>query len=71
MQINVVSHPISLEKEVSVARPSCQCRGAKIEHIVGVVKKVIKNNTGYWYYLDVGKGSGVTVKADWVTSVKD
>lgn len=67
MQINVVSHPIALEKVVSVTRPSCQCRGAKLEHLQGKIKKVIKNNSGFWYYLD----TGITVKAEWITEVKE
>lgn len=67
MQITVVSHPIELDKVVEVTRPSCQCRGAKLEHLVGKVTKVIKNNSGFWYYLS----TGVTVKAEWVTAVLD
>lgn len=65
MQINVVSHPIAVDKVIKVSRPSCQCKGAKIENLQGKVKKVIKNNSGFWYYLDIG----VTVRADWVTDV--
>lgn len=65
MQINVVSHPIPLDKVIKVNRPSCQCRGAKIETVQGKIKKVITNQAGIWYYLDIG----VTVRADWVESI--
>lgn len=65
-QIHVVNHPIPLEKKVSAMRPSCACRNAKLERVEGVVKKVIHNQAGYWYYLDIG----VTVKGDWVETVK-
>lgn len=65
MQINVIPHPIAVDTVVIVNRPSCQCRGAKIETVQGQIKKVITNQAGIWYYLDVG----VTVKADWVQSI--
>lgn len=61
----VVNHPIALEKRVHALRPSCPCKGAKLEPVEGVVKKVIHNQAGWWYYLDIG----VTVKGQWVDAV--
>lgn len=65
MQIHVVNHPIPLERKVRANRPSCPCKGAKLIPVEGVVKKVIHNHTGYWYYLDIG----TTIKGEWVTDV--
>jgi hypothetical protein len=61
-QIPSVAHPIPLETKVTVLKPSCPCKNAKYETVTGVVKKVIQNQTGYWYYLDIG----ITVKDAWV-----
>jgi hypothetical protein len=66
MQINVISHPLAVDKIVRVNRPSCQCRGAKMETVQGTIKKVITNQAGIWYYLG---NIGITVKADWVIEV--
>lgn len=65
MQVNILAHPLALETVVKANRPSCACKNAKIETVQGKIKKVIKNQAGIWYYLDVG----VTVKAEWVTEV--
>jgi hypothetical protein len=66
MQINVISHPLAVDKIVRVNRPSCKCRGAKMETVQGTIKKVITNQAGIWYYLG---NIGITVKADWVIEV--
>lgn len=66
MQIHVVNHPLKEGQVVRANRPSCQCRGAKIESVQGTIKKVITNHAGVWYYLgDVG----ITVKGEWVQEV--
>ena len=65
-QINAaVPHPIAMDKKVMALRPSCPCKGATFERVEGIIKKVIHNQTGYWYYLSVG----ITIKADWVQFV--
>lgn len=61
-----VSHPIALETKVVANKPSCPCKGATYSLVEGVVKKAIHNQTGYWYYLDIG----VTVRGEWIQSVK-
>lgn len=65
-QIFVIDHPVALGTRVHAMRPSCQCRGAKLEPIEGTVGKVIHNQAGYWYYLTE---PGVTVKGQWVDAV--
>jgi len=65
-QIYVVDHPVALGKRIRAQRPSCACRGAKIEQVEGTVGKVIHNSSGYWYYLTE---PGVTVKGQWVDMV--
>lgn len=65
MQIFAVEHPLSEGQTIRANRPSCQCRGAKLESVEGMIKKVIKNQAGFWYYLDIG----VTVKGEWVQQV--
>ena len=62
---NSINHPLPLETTVLVNRPSCQCRGAKIQQVTGKIKKVINNHKGVWYYLDIG----YTVSKDWILEV--
>jgi hypothetical protein len=61
-QIISINHPIPLETSVTALRPSCPCKNAKYEEVKGVVKKIIQNQAGFWYYLDVG----ITIRGDWV-----
>lgn len=61
-QISRVTHPIPLETKVHALRPSCPCKNAKHEAVDGVVKKIIQNQAGFWYYLD----TGITIRGDWV-----
>ncbi len=61
-----VQHPLEVGKKIAVNKPSCNCRGAKIELVEGTIGKVIKNHSGYWYYLT---DLGVTVKSEWVQRV--
>ena len=61
-----IDHPLALEKFVIAKRPSCACVGAHMIMSEGVIKKVIKNNSGHWYYLS----TGVTVRDIWITDVK-
>lgn len=61
-QIISINHPIPLETKVTAMRPSCPCKNATYEEVKGVVKKIIQNQAGFWYYLDVG----ITIRGDWV-----
>jgi hypothetical protein len=61
-----VTHPIAIDRKVVANKPSCPCKGATYSLVEGVVKKVIHNQTGFWYYLDIG----VTVRGEWIQSVK-
>lgn len=63
--MSVVSHPLSVDDRVKVAKPSCACQGAKWTDVEGTILKVINNKTGIWYFLD----SGITVKAEWVKGI--
>lgn len=65
-QIHVVDHPIRIGATVNGLRPSCPCRGARMEPFKGIVAKVIRNQAGYWYFLT---DLGITVKGEWVTLV--
>ncbi len=61
-----VTHPIPLDTKVVANKPSCPCKGASFTLVEGVVKKVIHNQTGFWYYLgDIG----VTVRGEWIQSI--
>ena len=57
-----VIHPLALDTKITAMKPSCPCKNAKYEQVVGVVKKIIQNQSGYWYYLDIG----VTIRGDWI-----
>jgi len=61
-----IQHPLEVNQRVEVDRPSCACKGAKIEKMDGTIGKVIKNHTGYWYFLS---DRGITVKSEWVKAV--
>lgn len=65
-QLNTpITHPLAVGTKVTANRPSCPCKGAKIQSVTGVIQKIIHNQTGYWYYL----GTGTTVKDLWVVQV--
>lgn len=66
MNIDIV-HPLPVGKTIQGSRPSCPCRTAQMIPYKGVIKKVIENRSGVWYYMDIG----ATVKADSVTAVLD
>lgn len=59
-----IEHPLEIGITVEGTRSSCACRGSKQVPFKGVIKKVITNRNGTWYYLDIG----VTVKSDMITS---
>lgn len=61
-----IVHPLPVGAIVEGTKPSCPCRNAKQIPFRGVIKKVIENHTGIWYYIDIG----VTVKADNITAVR-
>lgn len=61
-QISGIAHPLALETKVTASKPSCPCKAATHMLVSGVIKKVIQNQAGYWYYLD----SGITIKGDWI-----
>lgn len=61
-----ISHPLAVGKRVHVMRPSCPCRGAKLEPFEGTIGKVIQNHSGFWYYLTE---PGITVRGAWVDAV--
>ncbi len=62
-----VSHPLELGTKVKSKKPPCSCKGpgAPWETTTGIVRKVINNHNGIWYFLS----SGSTVKADWISEV--
>ena len=60
-------HPLALNTQVEANRPQCPCKGASYIRVTGKVKKVIKNQAGYWYYLD----TGATVSAAAIVRVID
>lgn len=64
-QISGVVHPLPLETKVTAMKPSCPCKNAKYEQVTGVVKKMIQNQSGYWYYLDIG----ITIRGEWIQYV--
>lgn len=60
-----IQHPLATNVTVVATRKTCQCRGGKMEEVTGKVLKVIRNQSGFWYYLD----TGITIKSDQVTQV--
>lgn len=54
MSLTVV-HPLMLNTKVRATVSGCACRGGKLELIEGTVLKVITNQQGFWYYLDLGR----------------
>ncbi len=64
-QIININHPLVLDTKIKASRPRCQCKGGGTEIVIGVIKKVISNNTGNWYYLS----TGVTVQDRWVVEI--
>ncbi len=65
MQVFRFTHPLPLSAQVTASKPSCPCKGATYETLVGKIEKIIKNQSGYWYYLDIG----ITVRDIWITDV--
>lgn len=65
LSLTIVSHPLPAETKILASKPSCPCKGATWSDVQGTIKKSISNNSGLWYYLDIG----ITVKSDWVKNV--
>jgi hypothetical protein len=65
MSSPVVTHPIPVDSTIEALKPICPCKGGGFEPVVGKVLKVIHNQAGYWYYLDINQ----TVRADRVTKL--
>lgn len=64
-QIYNIAHPLSLETRVRANKPICPCKGGGNTEVVGTIKKIITNQTGNWYYLDIG----TTVSEKWIIGV--
>lgn len=62
-----IVHPLELNTKVISSKPPCTCKGpgAPWEQTTGLVRKVINNHSGVWYFLS----SGSTVKSDWIIEV--
>lgn len=62
-----IVHPIELNTKVKSRKPPCACKGpnAPWEETVGLVRKVINNHSGTWYFLS----SGSTVRDEWITEI--
>lgn len=64
--MKAITHPLKEGQIVVGNKPVCPCTGQKFKQVSGIIKKVIRNQSGYWYYLD----SGITIKDNWIISVK-
>lgn len=62
-----IEHPLKQGTTVEGTRSSCACRGSKQVPFKGIIKKVITNRNGTWYYLDIG----VTVKSDVISAASN
>lgn len=62
-----IAHPLTLNTVVISRKPPCSCHGpnAPWTETKGIVRKVINNHSGTWYFLS----SGSTVKSDWIKEV--
>lgn len=62
-----ITHPLEVNTVVRSSKPPCSCLGpnAPWEETKGIIRKVINNHSGVWYFLS----SGSTVKADWVKEI--
>lgn len=63
--MNNFNHPLPLETKVRANKPQCACKGGGTVPVTGIIKKVINNHTGHWYYLDIGS----TVQDQWITDI--
>jgi hypothetical protein len=64
-QTTNITHPLLLETKIKATRPRCSCKGGGFDIVLGVIKKVITNHTGHWYYLS----TGITVQDKWVVEI--
>jgi hypothetical protein len=64
-QTIAINHPLALETKIKAGRPRCSCKGGGTDIVLGVIKKVITNHTGNWYYLS----TGITVQDKWVIEI--
>lgn len=62
MQVPLTNQPLPLETHVRANKPRCACKGGGHEVVIGAIKKVITNHTGYWYYLS----NGSTISESWI-----
>lgn len=60
-----INHPLPVETKITAMKPSCPCKNASYEAVTGIIKKVIQNQSGYWYYLDIG----ITIRGIWIQTV--
>jgi len=62
-----IVHPLELNTKVKSIKPPCSCKGpnAPWEETVGIVRKVINNHSGTWYFLS----SGSTVRDEWIQEI--
>ena len=60
-----INHPLPINTKIKATKPRCQCKGGGVDTIIGDIKKVITNQTGHWYYLNIGS----TVSAAWVQEI--
>lgn len=65
--MSAIVHPLAVNTKVLSDKPPCACKGpgAPWETTKGIVRKVISNHNGVWYFLS----SGSTVKSEWIKEV--
>ncbi len=57
---------LALDTFIIANKPVCPCKGGGTETITGHIKKVIKNTTGTWYYI---QECSCTVNSEWITNL--
>lgn len=63
--MNNFNHPLPLNTKVRANKPNCPCKGGGTTPVSGSILKIINNQMGYWYYLDIGS----TVQDKWITDI--
>ena len=63
--MSLIPHPLDVDTLVEVSRPLCPCTGGGVEIVTGRIQKVINNQSGYWYYIDLN----ITIRSDRITKV--
>lgn len=61
----MIKHPLIVGTKVEASQKTCACSGGKFKTVTGTILKTIVNQSGTWYYLDIG----ATIKSELIRQV--